>query len=188
MKVFALWFTGLPASGKSSIAEAVQARLQREGGTFAKIIDGDEIRQELNYDLGFSVEDRNTNQKRIAYIAKVVNQCGCTAINASISPFFENRAYARELISPVGTFVEIHVDVPTEECERRDQGRGRGLYARARAGELADLTGFHDTEAGRYDVPESPEIRLDAQTLSIEESVDEVFTYLKEKGLHGSAP
>ena len=183
MAGYTLWFTGIPASGKTTIAQAVIDRLEKEGQPFAKMIDGDEIREELNWDLSSSVEDRNTNQKRIAYIAKTITQCGCIAVNASISPFKENRVYARDLISKVGPYFEIHVEVPLDVAMERDEGRGKLLYQKAREGKLADVTGYHDTDAARYDVPENPELKLDVVANSIDDSVEAVVRLIKDAGL-----
>ena len=148
-----LWFTGLPSSGKSTVAAAVEARLLAEGHA-AYVLDGDNLRHGLNGDLGFSAADRAENVRRTAEVAALMADAGVIALASLVSPYRADRAAARaaherrEL-----TFVEVWVSTPLEECERRDT---KGLYARARAGELPDFTGV----GAPYEPPESPDVEI----------------------------
>ena len=175
-----LWFTGLSGSGKSTIAQALAERLA-EFGRNASLLDGDEIRTHLSKGLGFSKEDRDTNIQRVGYVAGLVSQHGGTVICSVISPYRETREYARKL-SP-GRFVEIHCATPLEVCEQRDV---KGLYAKARAGQIKGFTGIDDP----YEVPENPEVRLDTSTTSIADCVQIIIDKLIELGFiqpHGHA-
>ena len=148
-----LWFTGLPASGKSTVAAAVEARLVRDGRS-AYRLDGDNLRHGVCGDLGFSAEDREENVRRTAEVARLLADAGTVAIVSVVSPFAAGRAAARALHERDGLrFVEIFVNTPVEECERRDP---KGLYKRARAGELRGMTGID----APYEAPESPDVEL----------------------------
>jgi adenylyl-sulfate kinase len=148
-----LWFTGLPASGKSTVAAAVEARLVRDGRS-AYRLDGDNLRHGVCGDLGFSAEDREENVRRTAEVARLLADAGTVAIVSVVSPFAAGRAAARALHERDGLrFVEIFVNTPVEECERRDP---KGLYKRARAGELRGMTGID----APYEVPEAPDVEL----------------------------
>jgi bifunctional enzyme CysN/CysC len=150
-----IWMTGLPASGKSSIAHAVEESLLRAGRS-AYVLDGDNLRHGLNGDLGFSDRDRAENVRRTAHVARLMADAGTVAIVSLVSPFAADRDQARELVEAEGLpFHEVWVSTPVEECERRDP---KGLYAKARAGELAGFTGVD----GPYEAPSSPDLELGA--------------------------
>src|SRR5919198_6297549 len=148
-----VWFTGLPSSGKSTVAAAVEARLLAAGRA-AYVLDGDNLRHGLNGDLGFSVEDRAENVRRTAEVAALMADAGVVALASLVSPRRTDRAAAREVHARAGlSFLEVWVSTPLEECERRDP---KGLYARARAGELRGPTGGDDP----YEPPERPDLEL----------------------------
>jgi adenylyl-sulfate kinase len=148
-----VWFTGLPSSGKSTIAAAVEARLIAEGRA-AYVLDGDNLRHGLNGDLGFSVEDRAENVRRTAEVAALMADAGVVALVSLVSPVRADRAAARAAHERRGlAFVEAWVSTPLEECERRDP---KGLYARARAGEIPDFTGIGQP----YEEPEAPDLEI----------------------------
>ena len=162
-----LWFTGLPSSGKSTIARGVEEILHRRGLP-VELLDGEEVRQSLSRGLGFSRADREEHVRRIGYVAKLLSRNGVIAICAAVSPY---RATRDEIRRHVTNFVEIYVDCPVAVAERRDT---EGLYARARAGEIDDFTGVSDP----YEPPRHPELRLDTSTTSVEASVGAVVTTL----------
>ncbi len=167
-----LWFTGLSGAGKSSVANALeQALFQR--GYHSYLLDGDNVRHGLNRDLGFTDQDRVENIRRIGEVARLMADAGLVVLSAFISPFRADRAMVRELMEP-GEFIEIHIDASLATCERRDP---KGLYARARAGAIRHFTGIDSP----YEAPEHPEVVLDTEQLSIEESVDQLLGYLKER-------
>src|ERR671927_970364 len=148
-----IWFTGLPSSGKSTVAAAVEARLLAEGRA-AYVLDGDNLRHGLNGDLGFSAEDRAENVRRTAEVAALLADAGVVVLVALVSPYRADRDAARAVHAARGLpFVEVHVATPLEECERRDP---KGLYARARAGEITGLTGVDDP----YEPPTAPDLVL----------------------------
>ncbi len=169
-----VWFTGLSGSGKSTIATAVEKELIRRR-TLAYVLDGDNIRQGLNSNLGFSPEDRNENIRRIGEVAKLFNDAGVVVLTAFISPYREDRDRVRETL-PEDEFVEVYVECPLEECEKRDV---KGLYKKARAGEIPEFTGI----SAPYEEPLKPEIVVDTGKLSPQESAAAILTYLSEKGL-----
>lgn len=169
-----LWFTGLSGSGKSTLAHAVEERLHQMGcRTF--VFDGDNVRHGLCGDLGFSAEDRHENIRRIGEMSKLFIEAGVIALTAFISPFRADRQMVRDLVV-AGDFLEIYCDSPLEVCESRDV---KGLYRRARAGEIPEFTGI----SSPYEEPESPELVVDTNRLSIEESVDVVLGMLEERGV-----
>lgn len=168
-----LWFTGLSACGKSTIANAVDAMLF-EMGKHSYILDGDNIRMGLNKNLGFSAEDRAENIRRIGEVAKLFAHGGTITLTAFISPYKADRDKVREILQP-GEFVEILVDATVETCEQRDP---KGLYKKARAGEIKNFTGISDP----YEAPEKPELVLDSNNKGIEELAKEVIAYLETKG------
>jgi sulfate adenylyltransferase len=173
---FALFFTGLSGSGKSTIAQAVLARLLETSSRPVTVLDGDEVRRHLSKGLGFSREDRNANITRIGYVASEVVRHGGIAICAPIAPYAEARTEARQLVQSHGAFVEIHVSTPLEVCEARDR---KGLYAAARAGKIKGFTGIDDP----YETPASPELRIDSSTMAVASAVDQVFEWLRSRDL-----
>ena len=170
-----LWFTGLSGSGKSTLANAVELALHQQGA-HTYILDGDNVRHGLNKNLTFSDEDRMENIRRIGEVARLFSDAGILTLTAFISPFRADRAVVRELMGD--RFVEVHVKASVEVCESRDP---KGLYQKARAGEIKDFTGI----SSPYEAPEAPEIIVDTGALSIEDSVAQVVDYLKHSGLMG---
>lgn len=169
-----LWFTGLSGAGKSTLAHAVEERLHRMGcRTF--VFDGDNVRHGLCSDLGFSAEDRVENIRRIGEMAKLFMEAGIIAMTAFISPFRADRERVRSLV-PHGDFLEIFCHCPLEVCEERDV---KGLYKRARQGEIKDFTGI----SSPYEAPEKPELAVDTARLSLEESIDQVIDLLRQRGI-----
>ena len=168
-----VWFTGLSGSGKSTIAVAVEKSLW-DRGVRSYILDGDNIRHGLNNDLGFSPEDRTENIRRIGEVAKLFTDGGVLNLTAFISPYRSDRDRVRSIMGE-GDFIEVHVDCPVEECERRDV---KGLYAKARAGKIPEFTGI----SAPYEAPEKPEIVLETAKLSEEQSVAKVLEYLEKNG------
>jgi adenylyl-sulfate kinase len=165
-----VWLTGLPASGKSTLAAAVEARLLAEGRA-AYLLDGDNLRHGLNGDLGFSPEDRAENVRRTAEVAALIADAGVVALAALVSPYVADRDAARTVHGHRGiAFLEIHVATSLAECERRDP---KGLYARARAGELDGLTGV----SAPYEPPESPDLRV-VPDEPLDAAVDRVIALL----------
>jgi len=173
-KVAVLWFTGLSAAGKSTVANTVDHKLHARG-IHTYILDGDNIRMGLNKNLGFSAEDRTENIRRIGEVAKLFADAGVIALTAFISPFKADRDQVRALFKN-GEFHEIYVNASLETCEKRDP---KGLYKKARAGEMKNFTGIDSP----YEAPENPELVLDANTRSIDELADDVIAYLASKGL-----
>jgi adenylylsulfate kinase len=174
---FTLWFTGLSGSGKTTIADLVAPELQRRGLLVEKL-DGDVVRTHLSHGLGFSKEDRDANVERIGWVASRLTRHGAAVIVSAISPYEEARRKARALVEAEGVFVEIHVATPVEECERRDV---KGLYAKARAGEIPEFTGVSDP----YEEPAAPELRLDTTELEPHQSARLVIEKLEQLGCLG---
>jgi adenylylsulfate kinase len=172
-KGFTVWFTGLSGSGKSTVAVAVEKALW-DRGVRTYILDGDNVRHGLNSNLGFSPEDRTENIRRIGEVAKLFNDAGLVALTAFISPYRADRDKVRALMTE-GDFLEVLVDCPVEECEKRDV---KGLYAKARAGQIKEFTGI----SAPYEAPEKPELVLPTHQLSEQQSVDKVISFLEEKG------
>jgi len=168
-----LWFTGLSASGKSTLATEVERELYRRG-IRTYVLDGDNIRHGLNKDLGFSPEDRKENIRRIGEVAKLFVDSGLFALTAFISPYREDRDMVRAML-PEGEFIEIYVKCPLEVCESRDP---KGLYKKARLGEIKEFTGV----SAPYEEPLQPELVIETDRQTIEESVRQVVGYLKERG------
>ncbi|HEY2073034.1 MAG TPA: adenylyl-sulfate kinase [Gaiellaceae bacterium] len=177
MTGFTLWFTGLSGSGKTTIADRVAPELTRRGRMVEKL-DGDVVRTHLSTGLGFSKEDRDTNVERIGWVASRLTRAGVAVIVSAISPYAEARHTARAYVEEFGPFIEIHVATPIEECERRDV---KGLYAKARAGEIPEFTGVSDP----YEEPANPELRLDTTQLKPEESVRLILAKLEGLGCLG---
>jgi len=169
-----VWLTGLSGSGKSTIAVDLEKRLC-ERGVRTYILDGDNIRHGLNKNLGFSPEDRTENIRRIGEVAKLFTDAGIVAITAFISPYRADRDQVRGLMK-AGDFVEIHVDCPVEVCEQRDV---KGLYKKARAGEIKEFTGI----SAPYEAPAKAELTLKSGELSLEQSVATIVGYLESAGI-----
>ena len=172
---FTLWFTGLSGSGKSTIAHLVGPELDRRG-LVVEYLDGDNVRTHLSKELGFSKEDRDTHIDRVGWVASRLTRQGGAIITAAISPYEATRAAAREMIDEVGAFVEVYVKASVEECARRDV---KGLYEKAFKGEIKEFTGVSDP----YEEPSDPEIVLDTEEHSAEESAALVVAKLEELGL-----
>jgi adenylylsulfate kinase len=168
-----IWLTGLSGSGKSTIAVATERELTQRG-RLAYVLDGDNIRHGLNKHLGFSPEDRTENIRRIGEVSKLFTESGVIVITSFISPYRSDRDAVRALMGP-GDFVEVYVDASLETCESRDV---KGLYQKARAGKIPEFTGI----SAPYEAPESPELVLDTNRQSVEESVGELIEYLDAKG------
>jgi adenylylsulfate kinase len=180
MTGFTLWFTGLSGAGKTTIAELVAPELERRG-LLVEWLDGDVVRTHLTKGLGFSKEDRDTNIERIGWVASRLTRHGAAVIVSAISPYEAARRKARALVEEAGgTFVEVYVSTPVEECERRDV---KGLYEKARTGEIPEFTGVSDP----YEEPASPELRIDTTEHEPEESARLVVSKLEELGLLGVA-
>jgi len=169
-----VWLTGLSGSGKSTVAVAAEHILVEQHGRLVYILDGDNIRHGLNKNLGFSPEDRTENIRRIGEVAKLLTDTGVIVLTAFVSPYREDRDKVRELLAP-GDFIEVHVNASLEECERRDT---KGLYQKARAGEIPEFTGI----SAPYEAPEKPELLLDTEGKTIEESANELISYLQGNG------
>jgi adenylyl-sulfate kinase len=172
---FTLWFTGLSGSGKSTIAHLVGPELDRRG-LVVEYLDGDNVRTHLSKELGFSKEDRDTHIERLGWVASRLTRQGGAVITAAISPYEATRRIAREMIEEVGTFVEVYVKASVEECARRDV---KGLYEKAFRGEIKEFTGVNDP----YEEPSDPEIVVDTEAHSPEESAALIVTKLEELGL-----
>lgn len=168
-----LWFTGLSGSGKSTIANAVENKLF-ELGRLTYLLDGDNVRHGLNKDLSFSEEDRVENIRRIGEVSKLFVDAGMIVLTAFISPFQRDRDVVRELVGD-GEFIEVFIDTPLEVCEQRDP---KGLYKKARSGEIKDFTGI----SSPYEAPDSPEVHVKTDTLTIDQSVEKIVNYLESKG------
>ncbi|WP_341300198.1 adenylyl-sulfate kinase [Lysinibacillus sp. FSL H8-0500] len=170
---FILWFTGLSASGKSSVANAF-ARQLFESGNQAFVLDGDNVRHGLNKDLGFDEIGRKENIRRIGEVAKLFVESGQIVLTAFISPYREDRQVVRELVAD-GEFIEVYVKCSVETCEQRDP---KGLYKKARNAEIPNFTGI----SAPYEEPENPEITLDTEQYSIEECAQQLTQILTDKG------
>ena len=168
-----IWLTGLSGSGKSTIAVELEHALI-ENRHQAYILDGDNIRHGLNKNLGFSPEDRTENIRRIGEVAKLFTDVGIITITAFLSPYREDRDAVRRLLSD-GEFIEVYVKCPLDVCEERDT---KGLYKKARAGEVKDFTGI----SAPYEEPLNPELTIDSSKLTVEELTRAVLNYLEEKG------
>lgn len=171
-----VWLTGLPSAGKTTIAAGLAERLRSEGHR-VQVLDGDEVRAALSADLGFSKEDRDTNVRRIGYVAGLLAEHGVTVLVPVIAPYALSRAAVRDLHTARGVpYLEVHVATPVEICADRDV---KSLYARQAAGELSGLTGADDP----YEAPVDPDLRVDTQHQTVEESVRQVRALLTAGGL-----
>jgi adenylyl-sulfate kinase len=168
---FVLWFTGLPGAGKTTLAERIKSILTGDGKK-VEILDGDEIRKGLSRDLGFSKEDREKHNERVIFVAKLLSRNGIVTLVPLISPYREVRTKARREISD---FVEVYVRCPLDVLKVRDP---KGLYKKALAGEITNLTGIQDP----YEEPLSPDIIIDTDIQTVDESVDKIMNYLRSRG------
>jgi len=164
---FTIWFTGLPSAGKSTLSRLLHETFD-EAGLTAEILDGDEVRQRLTRDLGFTKEDREENIRRIAYVSKLLTRVGAIAIVAAISPYRESRNLAR---AEIGNFIEVYVECPLQTCMERDV---KGLYAKAKRGEIENFTGISDP----YEPPANPEISLRTDTEDPMSNLKTILEYL----------
>jgi sulfate adenylyltransferase len=170
-----VFFTGLSGSGKSTVAKALGERLLDHSTRTVSLLDGDEVRRMLSAGLTFSRADRDLNIRRVGFVAAEITRHGGLAICAPIAPFESVRAEVRAEVEQVGDFVLVHISTPLEECERRDR---KGLYAKARRGEIPDFTGI----SSPYDVPADPELRIDTTGITIDAAVDQVWALLSARG------
>ncbi|MEK9199252.1 adenylyl-sulfate kinase [Ureibacillus sp. FSL E2-3493] len=170
---FILWFTGLSASGKSSIANSLARRLFEQGNQ-SFVLDGDNIRHGLNKDLGFDEDSRKENIRRIGEVSKLFVESGQIVLTAFISPYKEDRNVVRSLVEE-GEFIEVYVKCSVEECERRDP---KGLYEKARKNEIKNFTGI----SAPYEAPDNPEIVVNSEQYSIDECTEQLINFLVEKG------
>lgn len=171
-----VWLTGLSGSGKSTLANALDSALVARG-IHSYVLDGDNIRHGLNKDLGFSPEARTENIRRIGEVAKLFTEAGIINSTAFISPYRDDRDKARS-IQKEGDFIEVYVRASVDACEARDT---KGLYAKARAGQIKEFTGI----SAPYEEPANPEVTVDTETQSVEESLAVILSYLEEKGYLG---
>ena len=171
-KGFCLWFTGLSGSGKTTITNVLVKEMRKRGSKL-EVLDGDIVRQNLSKGLGFSKEDRDTNIRRVAFVASLLARNEVPVITAAISPYKDIRNEARELMGD--RFVEAYVKASVETCEQRDV---KGLYAKARSGEIKEFTGVSDP----YEPPEDPELVLETEQQSPEQSAQQILSYLEERG------
>lgn len=169
-----IWFTGLPSSGKSTIASEVEHRLHASG-IRTYLLDGDNVRHGLNADLGFSPAEREENIRRIGEVARLFLDAGLITLVAFISPYRKDREKVRRGVE-AGEFIEVYVKCPVAVCEQRD---AKGFYRKARQGEIKEFTGV----SAPYEEPLDPEIILDTERLSVAEAVEETLTYLQQKGI-----
>jgi len=170
---FCLWFTGLSGSGKTTITTLLVKELRKRGSKL-EVLDGDIVRENLSKGLGFSKEDRDTNIRRIAFVADLLSRNDVPVITAAISPYREIRDEARKKMGD--RFIEVYTQAPLEVCEERDV---KGLYAKARAGEIKEFTGISDP----YEPPENPEILIHTDKQSPEESAQQILDYLEGRDL-----
>ncbi len=173
---FTVFFTGFSGSGKSTIANALMVKLMEMGGRPVTLLDGDIVRKNLSSELGFSKEHRDLNIRRIGYVASEITKNGGIALCAPIAPYASTRRAVREEIEQFGAFVEVHVSTSIEECERRDR---KGLYKLARAGKIKEFTGISDP----YEVPANPELRVDTESVDVDNCAHQVILKLESMGL-----
>ena len=169
-KGFAIWMTGLPGSGKSTLANLIKKKYEEEYGRFVEVLDGDEVRKGLSSDLGLSKNDREEHARRVSYLAKVLARNGVISIVALISPYAVSRERAMQVIGKEN-FVEVYVKASISTCEKRDP---KGLYAKARRGEITNMTGIQDP----YEEPNNPDITLDTEANTPTECLDKLTTAL----------
>jgi adenylylsulfate kinase len=174
-KGFTLWMTGLSGSGKSTITDVLIDKFE-ERDVPLEVLDGDIVRENLSKGLGFSKEDRDINITRIGFVADLLSRNGVPVITAAISPYRETREQVRKMHDGNSTFLECFIATSLEACEERDV---KGLYAKARSGEIPEFTGVSDP----YEEPENPEIRVETEGKTPEESAEEILAYLESEGL-----
>jgi sulfate adenylyltransferase len=172
---FTVFFTGLSGAGKSTLAQGLLVKLMEDGRRPVTLLDGDIVRTHLSSELGFSKEHRSLNVRRIGFVASEITKNGGVAICAPIAPYRADRRFNRELITPLGGFIEVYVSTPLDVCEHRDV---KGLYAKARKGLLRHFTGIDDP----YEPPENPEIVIDSSTVDPESLVDEIIEKIRQLG------
>jgi len=165
-----LWLTGLSGSGKSTIAQALERQLYN-AGFFAQVLDGDNIRSGINSNLGFSIEDRKENIRRISEVAKLYLNSGVITLNSFISPTLEIRNFARQTVGR-DDFIEIYINAPIEVCEARDV---KGLYKKARSGQIKGFTGIDSP----YEAPINPAIEIRTDQMTVEEASNKIFNHIK---------
>ena len=173
-KSVVVWFTGLSGAGKSTLAHAVEEKLHQIGCR-TMVLDGDNVRHGLCSDLGFSNADRNENLRRVGEVSKLFVEAGIIILTAFISPFEKDRELVRKLM-PHGDFLEVFIDCPLGVCEKRDV---KGMYKRARKGKIKEFTGI----SSKYEEPKNPELKVDTDKLSLEESVEEIMQMLFARGI-----
>lgn len=167
-----IWFTGLSGSGKSSVANALEQALAAQG-QHTYLLDGDNVRHGLCADLGFSAEDRTENLRRVGAVAGLMVDAGLLVLSAFISPYRNQRELVKSFI-PLGKFIEVHIATPLEVCEQRDV---KGLYKKARAGQISHFTGISDP----YEAPQHADLVLDTSVTSLEDSVQQLLALLKQR-------
>lgn len=176
-KGYTIWFTGLSGAGKTTLSNLVHHRLQEKGITNVEVLDGDVVRTHLSKGLGFTKEDRDTNIRRIGWVAHLLSKHRIPNLVSAISPYRDVRNEVRKMIEHAGgRFVEVFVDCPVEVCEKRDI---KGLYAKAKKGEIKQFTGVDDP----YEPPNAPEVHLRTDLNSPEECADQIVGYLRKSGL-----
>lgn len=171
-KAFVVWMTGLSGSGKSTVAKGLERHLH-EQGLLTQMLDGDNIRVGINNNLGFSEADRTENVRRISEVSKLFINCGVVALNCFVSPTKEMRQLAKDIIG-AENFIEVYINASVDECEKRDV---KGLYAKARAGEIKNFTGID----APFEAPENPDIEINTAELTIDESIQKVLDYILPK-------
>ncbi len=167
-----LWFTGLSGSGKSTIANAVERELANKG-VHTYTLDGDNVREGLNNNLSFSPEDRTENIRRIAEVGNLMVEAGLVVLAAFVSPYKADRENIKQIVGS-GSYVEIFINTPVEECERRDV---KGLYAKARAGEIKNFTGIN----APYEAPLAPDVEIETMAVTVEDAVEQIIDYIENK-------
>lgn len=180
-KGFTIWFTGLSGAGKTTLSGLVHHQLQERGVTNVEVLDGDVVRTHLSRGLGFSKEDRDTNIRRIGWVAHLLSKNKVPNLVSAISPYRSVREEVREMIEKTagpGTFVEVFVDCPVEVCEKRDV---KGLYAKARKGEIKQFTGIDDP----YEPPHKPEVHIKTNDITVQQGAELILAHLKSKGFIG---
>lgn len=179
MKGFTIWFTGFSGAGKTTLSNLLHHQLQERGITNVEVLDGDVVRTHLSKGLGFTKEDRDTNIRRIGWVAHLLTKHRVPNLVSAISPYREVRDEVRKMVEHAageGTFIEVFVDCPLQVCEKRDV---KGLYAKARKGELKQFTGIDDP----YEIPHRPEVHIKTSEMTPEQGVHSILNHLESKGL-----